>query len=111
MGQRSGCKQGRSWIGFRVRVACHLDSDSAFTAFLPHATNPCAEYQAKLARLHKAMVNGHAQLLRTNKAALVLRDRLEEKDAETRARRAAEQAAYQSVSAAAADAGGASGPA
>lgn len=56
------------------------------------------EYQAKLARMHRAMAAGHAQLLRANKSALALRDRLEERDSETRARRAAEQAAYQSVS-------------
>lgn len=58
-----------------------------------------AEYQAKLARLHRTMAAGHAQLLKANKAAVALRVRLEERDAETRARRAAEQAAYQSVSA------------
>ena len=65
----------------------------------PHPSVLCAEYQAKLARLHRTMAAGHAQLLKANKAAVALRVRLEERDAETRARRAAEQAAYQSVSA------------
>ena len=49
------------------------------------------------------MAAGHAQLLKANKVSLALKGRLEEREAETRARRAAEQAAYQSVSATAAD--------
>ena len=50
------------------------------------------------------MSAGHATLLKTNKAALALRSRLEQREAETKAKRAAEQAAYLSVSAAGDDA-------